>query len=571
MITATAPRLAALGIALGASVIAASALADAPSNAGCPGGMLLVPGGTFAMGDLEGFPDEKPLRQATVQAFCLDATEVTVAAYAACAREGLCTPAHPHPEWSTLKSREMKRWSDFCNADRVDRLTHPVNCVVWDQGARYCAARGFRLPTEVEWEYAARGGAEAREFPWGNAPPNGAQANLCGSECEPPIAAIRGAWGALYPADDGWVATAPVGSFPSGDARWGHHDLTGNVCEWVSGAYCPYDQPDCGDEASPMCRGNHFLANNFKKARPARRNRDDARHRGPDVGFRCAVDLEITTRHAPLTDHVTALPELPSSPRVAIVGFVALLVGLAIAGSGGAATALLVAILIFAAELDPRTSITTGFVAAAATYAAALVSPALRKRVSTPIARPLALGAFAGALGAGALGGLLPDRVQLIVIVAAMIASAAQIALNSRRSASDSDAVSASASPSLTRASAGLGALGGLLGFSPGSLQVGLLRRLTALPAAEAAATAIPALLAMALGGGLGRALHARPDLGLGVVMACSAAIGALLRGLLPSRERSRAGQIALALALLALGLLVFAREVLPATVFPNL
>lgn len=191
--------------------------------------------------------------------------------------------------------------------------------------------------------------------------------------------------------------------------------------------------------------------------------------------------------------------------------------------------------------------------------------------MSAPIARPLAVAAFAGSLGAGALGGFLPDRVQFLAIVVAMIASAAQIVFNLRRSTIDRSAAAPSPSPSLARASAGVGALGGLLGFSPGALQVGLLQRLTALPAAEAAATAIPALLATALGGGLGRALHARPDLGLGVVMACAAAIGALLRGLFPPRERGRAGQIALALALLALGLLVFAREVLPATVFPNL
>jgi formylglycine-generating enzyme required for sulfatase activity len=512
-------RLAGL-VALG--LLAVSALARADE---CPPGMILVPGGPFEMGDLEGFPDEKPLRPMTVKSFCLDATEVTVAAYAACAREGLCTPAHSRPEWSTLKSIEMTAWSGFCNADRADRANHPVNCVVWDQGERFCSARGLRLPTEAEWEYAARGGNEERKFPWGKEPPAGDLTNMCGSECEPAIAKIRGAWGPLYPQNDGWVATAPVGSFPKGDARWGHHDMSGNVCEWVSGSYCPYDHPDCGDAASPMCRGNHFLANNLKKARPGRRNRDDARHRGPDVGFRCAVDLEITARRAPLTDHVTTLPELPSFVRVAILGAIALLVGAAIAGFGGAAAALVLGSLIYVAELDPKTSTATALVAIAAAYLGALAAPALRRRVTRPLVAPTLGKAFGAALVAGALIGFLPDRLQLGAIALSLAALAARVIWKLRGPA----------------------------------------------PGAAATATAVPTLLAAALGGSIGHVLHARPDPGLSLVMGSAALVGALIRGLAPPRERSRAGQVVLALALLALGLIVFAREILPATVFPNL
>ena len=100
------------------------------------------------MGDPEGFPDEQPPLPLTVKPFCLDATEVTVAAYAACAHLGPCNPAHVHPEWSTLKSQEMKSWSELCNTERADRLTHPVNCIAWEEGHRYCEAQGLRLPTE---------------------------------------------------------------------------------------------------------------------------------------------------------------------------------------------------------------------------------------------------------------------------------------------------------------------------------------------------------------------------------------------------------------------------------------
>ncbi|MEO7594839.1 MAG: SUMF1/EgtB/PvdO family nonheme iron enzyme, partial [Byssovorax sp.] len=112
-------RIAALGLVTASLACVERASADEPASDGCPPGMLLVPGGTFAMGDIDGFPDEKPVRQVTVGSFCLDAAEVTVAAYAACAREGLCTPAHTRPEWWTLKSLEMSSWSGFCNGDRA--------------------------------------------------------------------------------------------------------------------------------------------------------------------------------------------------------------------------------------------------------------------------------------------------------------------------------------------------------------------------------------------------------------------------------------------------------------------
>ena len=101
-------RAVAAGIALASSAAAAPATADDTVAPVCPSGTLLVPGGAFGLGDLDGFPDERPVTQITVKSYCLDATEVTVEAYAACAREGLCTPAHARPEWSTLKSIEMK-------------------------------------------------------------------------------------------------------------------------------------------------------------------------------------------------------------------------------------------------------------------------------------------------------------------------------------------------------------------------------------------------------------------------------------------------------------------------------
>ena len=531
---------------------APAALADEPAS--CPPGMLLVPGGPFTMGDPQGFPDEQPPLQLTLKSFCLDATEVTVAAYAACAHAGPCTPAHAHPEFSTLKSQEMKRWSELCNTERTERLTHPVNCVVWDEGARYCAAQGLRLPTEAEWEYAARGGDEERRFPWGAAVPSAELANLCGTECAAAISLIRGSWSPLYPQDDGFVGTAPVGSFRAGDGRWGHHDLTGNVCEWVSGAYCPYGHPDCGAQ-TPMCRGNHFLANNVKKARPARRNTDDAQHRDASVGFRCAAEVGSAPSPTGRGERVIG-PDLPSFPRVALAVAWALLAGLGVARLRGAAT-LVMGTLVFFEQLDPQMAISTGFLVLAAAYAAALVGPATRRRVRAPVALPLALTTFSSTCVAAALAGFLPARAQLGLLSLAMLGLAVQLTLRFSLTA----LVTAPESPLV------LGALSGLVGFAPGLL---FEAQVSSRASAEhAGATTLPVLLAASLGGALGAGLHTRPEPGLLLVMAGVAAGGALVKSFGAPREMRRAGVLLMAFTLFAFGSIIFVREILPASWVP--
>jgi formylglycine-generating enzyme len=163
--------------------------------------MARIPAGTFAMGANAG---KRPVRDVTVNSFELDVDEVTVAEYEQCVRGGKCDPA-------------LTGWT--CNSGVTGREQHPVNCVDPEQAKAYCAWHGKRLPTEEEWEYAARG-TDGRTYPWGNAVPS---SQLCWNG----VANSRGGWGHHK-------STCPVGSYPSGDSPFGLHDMSGNVAELVT-------------------------------------------------------------------------------------------------------------------------------------------------------------------------------------------------------------------------------------------------------------------------------------------------------------------------------------------------
>ncbi len=257
----------------------------------CPPGMVLIPGGTFKMGSDDGDPDEKPVHEVTLPSFCLDRTEVTVGAYAACVKTGKCTAAPTKVDWPGISEADRALWSQFCNADRADRLDHPVNCVNWGQADAYCAAQGGRLPTEREWEYAARGGSEQRSYPWGDKPPPGPELlNACGSECVARGRELGRTWSAMYPGDDHFAGTGPVMSFSKGKSRWGNYDMSGNVTEWTQARYCPYPSDgtnNCANERRVL-RGGSWFRNDLSRVRAAFRSGLDASGRGSNVGFRCA-------------------------------------------------------------------------------------------------------------------------------------------------------------------------------------------------------------------------------------------------------------------------------------------
>ncbi len=183
------------------SPLAADAGADAPPEGPCPARMVLLPEGVFQMGSLAGVGsrDEEPAHPVHLSAFCIDRSEVTVLQYRQCAG---CSAPVPLPDPVA-----------YCNWGAVGRDDQPINCVTWSQAVAYCESVGGRLPTEAEWEYAARG-ATQRRFPWGNEAPEG---RLC--------------WNGEGTLHD---RTCAIGSYPGGDSPDGLHDLAGNVSEWTA-------------------------------------------------------------------------------------------------------------------------------------------------------------------------------------------------------------------------------------------------------------------------------------------------------------------------------------------------
>jgi eukaryotic-like serine/threonine-protein kinase len=250
------------------------------------GAMAKLPGGTFMMG-LADDPGEAPAHSVTVAAFEMDVTEVTVAAYAECVRAGGCSPASPTTNWPGAGGTAPV-YDKYCNARFADRPRHPINCVDWSQADAFCRWAGKRLPTEEEWDYAARGGVAGARFPWGNAEPGPTLANRCGIECQS-MYLRDGFNGRLtYTDNDSYETTAPVGSFLAGNSKHGLEDMQGNVWEWTASRFCSYGSPNCGSELRTL-RGRSWDDYMPQSAGvgPDRAGAP-ATNRLSSVGFRCA-------------------------------------------------------------------------------------------------------------------------------------------------------------------------------------------------------------------------------------------------------------------------------------------
>jgi formylglycine-generating enzyme required for sulfatase activity len=205
-----------------------------------------------------GFVDEVGRATLWLPAFYIDRTEVTVAAYARCVAAGSCeAPGHEK------------------GATRFARPDYPVTFVNFDDASAYCRFRDARLPSEAEFERAARG-VNGRAFPWG--------------ELYNAHAVNHGRF-ALIPNDpsDGYAELAPVGSFPAGKTPEGVLDLSGNVAEWVADVYLErYDnkQAKYGSQVRVVRGGSFESAEPF--LRGAARRGIDKSFVSPAIGFRCA-------------------------------------------------------------------------------------------------------------------------------------------------------------------------------------------------------------------------------------------------------------------------------------------
>lgn len=218
------------------------------------------------------YGDESPAHTVTLEAFWIDQTEVSNAQYAKCELAGACEPP---------AERKSHYHSGYYGAPAY--ADYPVIFVTRDKASAYCDWVGARLPTEAEWEYAARG-PESSIFPWGNTF-DGTRLNYCDTNCDA---------GPNDPTiDDGYADTAPVGSFPTGASWIGALDMAGNVREWTAGWYAAYPAAThinpTGNEPGELIvpRGGSWI-DNPSLVRSANRGGNTPDYYRDYYGFRCA-------------------------------------------------------------------------------------------------------------------------------------------------------------------------------------------------------------------------------------------------------------------------------------------
>jgi formylglycine-generating enzyme required for sulfatase activity len=217
------------------------------------------------MGSEAGLPDETPIHTVDIGTFWIDSTEVTAAQYAVCVNGGGCTTPAQRPG---------------CTFGLNERADHPINCVDYAQADAFCGWAGKRLPTEAEWEKAARGPNDERRFPWGNEDPN--------------LYLITFPEARLLNYNNFTGQTATVGQHPQGISPYGVHNMAGNVLEWVADWYAPdyYAASPTSDPPGPasgeqrVARGGYFLAPRDAVTVTVR-IRTQPNTRDPSLGFRC--------------------------------------------------------------------------------------------------------------------------------------------------------------------------------------------------------------------------------------------------------------------------------------------
>lgn len=222
----------------------------------------------------QGHDDEREQFQSDVRDFCIGVHEVTVAEYAACAKNAICPPlpedvqlSEPEPDKKAEGDKPkapVDPRSLACSARRKDNASLPANCVDQDDAEKYCAWKGARLPSELELEFVAMSGADKLVYPWGSGAPD--DNRLCWKQKEGPCL----------------VETKPKATF-------GLSDVAGNVSEWTSTLYGPYPTPP-KTGVKVVVRGASWRTTTADDVRAKRRQWRDPWIRDADLGFRCAKD-----------------------------------------------------------------------------------------------------------------------------------------------------------------------------------------------------------------------------------------------------------------------------------------
>ncbi|HZF53778.1 MAG TPA: SUMF1/EgtB/PvdO family nonheme iron enzyme [Polyangiaceae bacterium] len=289
----------------------AAATADAaPAPIVAPEDMIYVPPGAVKLGEGD------TAREVTLsKGFFIDRNEVTVHAYQACLARRMCSAADHvviPAEASEVGLENVSpgkdfsdTWSRRCNEPRK-ALDHPVNCVDYSNAESYCRFRGRRLPTEAEWERAARGEG-GRPFAWGAEEPD------CGRACfdKNGVCLVRGES----------VTTCTAGSHPNDATPDGLYDLSGNVAEWVADGFAPSPAGGAdpkGDPASPrrVVRGGSFL-DDKEELRATYRVGVMPGTAHVSIGFRCAMDVDASPAAGnapPASPTAAPTPPRPKAP-----------------------------------------------------------------------------------------------------------------------------------------------------------------------------------------------------------------------------------------------------------------
>ena len=276
-------------------------LPDSGDNDLCPAGYIYIPEGAFEMGldfndplydtGIQLFWDMAPRRTVNLSAYCIQKTEVTVAAFKACRKAGKCT--------AEIRGRDVYVSCNY-SEEHTDRDNHPVNCVSWQAAREYCQQwEGGDLPSDAQWEKAARG-TDRRLFPWGNEGVSCDRANFDSNG--PPNGEGGGIGAGCHHAID--PATWEVGTIPSaGDSPYGLKDMSGNVAELVLDCYNTDLVSTCreGPCVDPVhtCDSGPYATRGGSAEDFVTRILSVVAHSSPDslspeVGFRCA--------HAPRTN-----------------------------------------------------------------------------------------------------------------------------------------------------------------------------------------------------------------------------------------------------------------------------